>query len=177
MRLFKRCKKHGDSLSINALPGPRIRAWRLVALFPALFPLCATALLTNTVGSNSVVTLSTNYAVMTLGANSRVWARAVPVMTNEEGQISYQTNSYTELATGMYHLVNGQWVESTENIQITTGGGVATNGQHQVAFAADINTSNAVQITTPDALQLNTHIMGLTSRLMTAMMLAVPRPR
>jgi hypothetical protein len=37
-----------------------------------------------------------------------------------------------------------------------------SNGQHRVNFAANINSSNAVQITTPDGLQLNTHVMGLS---------------
>ena len=70
--------------------------------------------------------------------------------TNDSGQPTYQTNSFTELATGLNYPSNGEWVASSENIQITAGGGAATNGQHQVYFAADINASNAVQITTPD---------------------------
>ena len=103
-----------------------------------------------------------NYVAAQLGPNSCVWQSAIPISTNQQGQVTYRTNSYTELATGLNHLVNGKWVPSSENIQITAGGGVAINGQHQVSFAANVNASNAVQITTPDSLQLKTHIMGLS---------------
>lgn len=103
-----------------------------------------------------------NYVVATSGANDCVWQNVVPLVTNQQGRVLYRTNSYTELATGLNHLFNDQWVPSSENIQITAGGGVATNGQHQVSFAANINVSNAVQITTPDSLLMNTHIMGMS---------------
>lgn len=102
-----------------------------------------------------------NYTVNDLGGNYRVWQNAVPIFTNDSRQVSYRTNSYTELATGMNFLSNGEWVPSSDVIQITPGGGAATNGQHQVFFAANINASNALQTITPDDLQLNSHIMGL----------------
>jgi hypothetical protein len=106
----------------------------------------------------------TTYAIAAQGANSQVWQSVVPSFTNQQGQVTYRTNAYKELCTGLNHfdLASNQWVPSSENIQITTGGGAATNGQHQVYFAANINASNAVQISTPDGLQMNTHIMGLS---------------
>ncbi len=73
-----------------------------------------------------------------------------------------QTNSYTELATGMHHLVGDQWVDSSEAIQITPTGGVATNCQHQVAFAANINTTGAIDLTMPDGNHLRSQILGLS---------------
>jgi Concanavalin A-like lectin/glucanases superfamily/Bacterial TSP3 repeat len=113
---------------------------------------------TSGIGSN----LSTNFAIVSAGGNFRIWQSTVPISTNESGQVIDRTNSYTELSSGMNYLSNGLWVSASENIQITANGGAATNGQHQVAFAADINTPNAVQITTPDGLQLQTHILGLS---------------
>jgi RHS repeat-associated protein len=112
--------------------------------------------------ANSVDTNSASYTVTDLGGSYRVWQNVVPSPADQSGQVAYQTNSFTELATGMNYMDNGQWMESSENIQITAEGGAATNGQHQVEFAADINTSNAVLIITPDHLQLKTHIMGLS---------------
>jgi hypothetical protein len=106
--------------------------------------------------------LSTDFAVVETGGNYRIWQNATPVSTNNSGQVLYATNSVTELATGMNFPLNGQWTPSTENIQITPYGGAATNGQHQVNFAANINTSNAVQITTPEGLQLQTTILGMS---------------
>ena len=105
---------------------------------------------------------SAAYAIAAQGANSQVWQSVVPSFTNESGQVAYRINSYTELATGLNHLVNGQWVPSSENIEITAGGGAATNGQHQVCFAANINTADAVEIALPEGDRLKTHIMGLS---------------
>ena len=133
-----------------------------------LLPFCASAQTqsgvqtTNVVDTNAAAAPSTNYSIVSLGPNHRVWRQAVPVSTNQQGQLAYRTNSYTELATGLYHQVGTNWVESSENIQITPNGGVATNGQHQVGFAANINTSNAVEIITPDGKELGTHILGLS---------------
>ena len=106
--------------------------------------------------------VSTNYSVVFRGANSRVWQQVVPRATNQQGRVAYQTNSYTELATGMNHLVNGQWVPSSDEITITRAGGMVTNCIHAVSFAANINISNAVEILTPDGKELRTHILGLS---------------
>jgi hypothetical protein len=43
----------------------------------------------------------------------------VSVVTNG-ARVFYQTNSYTEIATGLNHLVRDQWVPSSEQIDITT---------------------------------------------------------
>ena len=99
----------------------------------------------------------------TQGANSQVWQSVVPSFTNQQGQVVYHTNSYTELCTGLNHLnsANHQWMPSSEDIQITAGGGAAINGQHQVYFSANINASNAVEIVTPDGVDLRSHILGI----------------
>ena len=113
------------------------------------------------VDANTVAARSTNYAITAHGGNHRVWQKVFATHKDDQGQIIYRTNSYTEMATGMYHLVGTNWVESTENIQITQTGGVATNGRHQVGFAGNLNTSNAVEVITPDGKELRTHILGL----------------
>ena len=126
-----------------------------------------------TLGASALVPLSgvaqdqqrvqtADYTIVSRSANSQVWQRAVPIATNQQGQVAYITNKYTEVGTGINHLVNGQWVPSSENITVTPTGGAATNGQHQVGFATDINTSNAVEIITPDGVDLRTHIMGMS---------------
>ena len=45
--------------------------------------------------------VATNYTMVAHDANSRVWAKSFPLMTNGLGRVIYHTNSYTELATGM----------------------------------------------------------------------------
>jgi RHS repeat-associated protein len=151
--IFKRFRKVSSLITATC----RWRPWACLLAAVLLHSVVA-------FGQSLQVTQTTNatdYAISEQGANYQVRQNTVP-WTNQDGQASYQTNSYTELATGLNHLVNGQWVASSEDIQITAGGGAATNGQHQVYFAADINASNAVQIITPDGLQFNTHIMGLS---------------
>jgi alpha-L-rhamnosidase len=101
------------------------------------------------------------YSVAERGANHRVWER-VTARTNDSGNVIYHTNSFKELETGMHHLVNGQWVESTTDIQLTATGAQATNGQHQVTFASNINTPVAVDLTLPDGNHLSSHILGLS---------------
>lgn len=81
---------------------------------------------------------------------------------DSSGSTNYFTNSFTELATGMHHLVNNQWVESTEGIQITPEGGIATNAIHKVAWAANINTAWAIRLLTPDGKDLRSHVLGLS---------------
>jgi alpha-tubulin suppressor-like RCC1 family protein len=162
----RRYNKEGDiGLGVARRRGRNRACWpALVLLLTLSMPALAQQEIqaTNSVDAGVTTNESAAYAVADVGANYRVWQQAVPLFTNESGQVTYLTNSYRELATGMNFLSNGQWVASTEDIQITPEGGAATNGQHQVNFAANINAANAVQITTPDGLQLNTHIMGLT---------------
>jgi hypothetical protein len=146
---------------LRAQQGLAVRKWPLELLLLVIFPVCASGQLNNSVATNSVVT-STNFQIVAVAANSQIWQNVVPGFTNQSGQVTYLTNSYTELATGLNHLVDGHWVPSSEDIQITVGGGVATNGQHQVGFAANINESNAVEIVTPDGQDLRTHIMGMS---------------
>jgi hypothetical protein len=92
------------------------------------------------------------YSIVQNGPHSRVWQRV---------SAQSKTTSYTELATGLNHLVNGQWVESSETIQITPDGAAATNGQHQVYFPANINTSGGIHLVTPDGQDMRSDIVGL----------------
>ena len=80
---------------------------------------------------NAPSTNAAAYAVADSGPNFRIWQQAV-ASTNGQGQVINHINSYTELATGLNFLSNGVFVPASENIQITAGGGAATNGQHQV---------------------------------------------
>jgi hypothetical protein len=60
-----------------------------------------------------------NYVIGQQDANSRVWQKVIQSM-DDQGNIIYQTNqACVELATGLNHLVNGQWVTSTEEIDIS----------------------------------------------------------
>jgi len=82
----------------------------------------------------------TDYAPVSVSANSRVMQR-VTYQLGPSGQVVSRVHSYTELATGLNHLVNGAWVPSSDQISLTPSGpaaAAATNGQHQVFFPEDI---------------------------------------
>jgi archaellum component FlaF (FlaF/FlaG flagellin family) len=104
---------------------------------------------------------ATPYAITAQDANSRVWQRTV-YETDSAGQIVARQHSYTEVASGLNHLVNGQWVESKEEIDILPNGtAVATNGQHQAYFPGDIY-QGQVELVTSDGQHLRSRPMGLS---------------
>ena len=58
--------------------------------------------------------------------------------------------------------MNGQWVESREEIDILPNGtAAATNGQHQAYFPGDIY-QGQIELVTPDGQQLFSRPMGLS---------------
>jgi hypothetical protein len=103
----------------------------------------------------------TPYAITTKDGNSQIWQRMI-YEKSPSGQIVPKIHSYTELASGLNHLVNGQWVESKEWIDILPNGtAAATNGQHQAYFPGDIY-NGAIELVTPDGEQLISRPMGLS---------------
>ena len=131
---------------------------RFLAL-PALLPLCLMAQLTPT-AVNSDVTVLSPYQVVSAGPHERVWQS---VTLDADGNTN--VNSYTELATGLnfWNPSTGQWEESKEQFQIAKdGSAIATNGQHQVILAADINSGGSVDLLTPDGQRLLSNPMGLS---------------
>ncbi len=103
----------------------------------------------------------TPYAITVQDGNSRVWQRTV-YEQSRSGQVTGRKHSYTELATGLNHLVNGQWVESSEQIDILPNGtAAAVNGQHQAYFPGDIY-EGQIELVTPDGLHLKSRPVGLS---------------
>jgi len=69
------------------------------------------------------------YAVTGRDANSRIWKQQTYQLLSS-GRVVTNVNSYTELASGLNHLVSGQWLASSEQIVILPNGtAAATNGQ------------------------------------------------
>ena len=104
----------------------------------------------------------TPYVIVQQDANSQVWRR-VDYETLPSGKTVPHIHQYTELATGLNHLVNGQWVASKEEIDISPDGNsaAATNGQHQVYFPGDI-AQGVIELVTPDGKQLQSRPIGLS---------------
>ena len=93
--------------------------------------------------------VSANYRVVARDGNSKVWAQVTWETNLVTREVISKTNSYVELATGSAHLLNGQWIESSDQIRIADKGAQATNSQHQVAFLGNINMLRAVDLTLP----------------------------
>jgi archaellum component FlaF (FlaF/FlaG flagellin family) len=103
----------------------------------------------------------TPYAITVQDANSRVWQRT-DYQTFPSGEVITNTHGYTEICSGLNHLVNGKWVESSEQIDILPNGtAVATNGQHQAYFPGDIY-QGQIELVTPDGQHLKSRPMGLS---------------
>jgi hypothetical protein len=96
------------------------------------------------------------------GAHHRVWQK----QTLEETPSGTRTNvsSYTELATGLHYLENGEWQESRAEIEIVADGGQAIHGRHRIHLNGNANNVGAINITTPDNKTLRAHVLGLAYR-------------
>jgi len=88
---------------------------------------------------------TTPYQAAATDGNSTVWERADDASVTKTSQ----KHRYIQLEAGLNHLVNGEWVPSTENIEmLPDGSAAATNGQHQAYFPGDIYES-AITVVTP----------------------------
>jgi concanavalin A-like lectin/glucanase superfamily protein len=158
--------EHRRQHKVHFLDGSFISAQQLfpLQLMKTLHPICLSFfLLGATEFVNAAPTTATSqaasatqsvpsptpYAVTKQDGSSRVWEW----MTYEKspsGRIVPKKHSYTELATGLNYLKNGQWTASKEKIDVLPQGGAeAIQGQHQVYFPGNINTG-VIKVVTPD---------------------------
>jgi hypothetical protein len=115
---------------------------------------------TSPVGNSNTVS-SASYTCIQRGPYSKVW-QETSFVTNDSGDITTNTQFYTELATGICYLTNGQYVDSVEQVDLVPGGAQAVQGRHQVKWNANANTpGGAVTVTTPDGKQLASTVYGL----------------
>ncbi len=112
-------------------------------------------------GNASSLPAPTSYAIVQRDANSQVW-QSVDYEILPSGVTVPHVHKFTELATGLNHIVNGQWAPSTEKIDISPDGNsaTATNGQHQVYFPGNIY-SGVIKLVTPDGKTLRSQPIGL----------------
>ena len=70
----------------------------------------------------------TPYSIVQRDANSQVWQRQTYDQA-PDGSIATNIHKYIELATGLNHLVSGQWVASKEEIDLSPDGNSAAANQ------------------------------------------------
>lgn len=92
----------------------------------------------DTLVTSNGVAEPTPYQVVNRGANFNIWQRTEYEKTRD-GSIVPHVHSYTELASGLNYLQNGQWTDSKEEIDIQPdGSAAAVFGAHQSYFPSDI---------------------------------------
>jgi hypothetical protein len=100
-----------------------------------------------------------SYTCVQRGPDSREWQEAVMV-TNAEGDVSTNFQSYVELATGIcYTNGAGELVDSVEQVESVAGGAQAVQGRHRVQWGSDVEAPITIQ--TPDGKQLTCQVYGL----------------
>ena len=75
-----------------------------------------------------------------------------------DGHVTVEPHFITELASGLNYLKDGQWVPSKEEIEIFQDGAVARQGQHQVIFAANLNSEGAIDLLTSEGVRPQRHL-------------------
>lgn len=98
--------------------------------------------------------------VVERGPHHRVIERMISEL-QPDGTRRDRTSSYTELATGMHYLKDGQWQETQEEIEIFQGAAAARQGPHQVIFAANLNSPGAIDLQAPDGKRFRSHVLGI----------------
>ena len=113
-------------------------------------------------GANTPVPDATPYRVVERGPDHQVWQRET-YEPRPNGTYTTQVHQYVELSSGLNFFDNGQWVESKAEIDLLPdgSGAVATKGQHQVFFPADIY-SGAIELVTRDGKHLHARPLGIS---------------
>ena len=124
------------------------------------------SLLSNTGMSAAQLTTSSRIKaparVMERGQNHARWESVVEVTDPFTNEVVQKTNSYVQLETGLNYVnEQGDWQESSEEIELVPGAALARKGPHRVQWAANINTYGAITLITPDGEQVRSHVLGL----------------
>lgn len=101
--------------------------------------------------------------IIARSASSRTWAR-ITKQTNASGQITLVTNkAYVEVSPGICHTnSSGEWVDSSEDIDIVADGAASTNAAHTVHFAGNVNAAGGtVHLVAPDKKVFDSRVYGL----------------
>jgi hypothetical protein len=114
-----------------------------------------------TAGPSGVAAMS-GYSIVQRAPDSRVWQEAL-LVTNDDGDISTNFQSYTELATGLcYTNALGLLVDTVEEVDSAANGAQAVQGPHKVQWAPTGNApGGAVTVTLPDSKQLSCTVYGM----------------
>ena len=107
----------------------------------------------------AILSLALNLSAQTAGLNpvsvgvdSGQWS--VAVGANDQTWTDTNGHRIVSMATGMNYWNGQQWVPSNPSFQISPDGmtAVASQVQHKVRLASNLNTNSAVNVITPDGI-------------------------
>lgn len=98
--------------------------------------------------------------VIERGMHHRLW-QTVSSSIDENGNMNYQTNSFTELRSGICYEEDGKWYDSVEEIELHPDGAFAQKAPHKVFFSPNLNEEGAVELISPEGLRLKGGPLGL----------------
>lgn len=98
--------------------------------------------------------------VIERGMHHRLW-QTVSSSTDENGNMNYQTNSFTELRSGICYEEDGKWYDSVEEIELHPDGAFAQRAPHKVFFSPNLNEEGAVELISPEGMRLKGGPLGL----------------
>src|SRR5689334_9128744 len=101
---------------------------------------------------------SAGWVLRSIGPNSKIWTTQATNSQNltvvgQSGGTPPQSR-VMEVATGMNYWDGWQWSPSDPTFAASTNGFDASQVQHPVSLSSDLNTVNAVTVTTPDGILL-----------------------
>ena len=92
----------------------------------------------------------------------RVWQATTDCTNAVSGVASQRSAMYTELGNGICYLgPAGQCQDSQDLIELTATGAVARHGPMVATFAANVNSSNAVDMVSASGVRLQGRVMGI----------------
>ena len=150
-------RRAGQSVggAINFFIGfPRLRvrkpgAWLICALATICLLVGVSVKAQSTAATQPAGTAALMYTAVARDGNSCEW-RSTNFDYDANGQRVAHVHSYTELGSGLNHLVNGKWIPSVETVDLLPDGTAAgTNCPHQVFFPIDIS-QGVITVITPD---------------------------
>lgn len=99
-------------------------------------------------------------SIIERGMHHRLW-QTVSSSIDENGNMNYQTNSFTELCSGICYEENGKWYDSVEEIELHPDGAFAQKAPHKVFFSPNLNEEGAVELISPEGMRLKGGPLGL----------------
>ena len=124
-------------------------AWLICALATICLLVGVSVKAQSTAVAQPVGTAPLMYTAVARDGNSCEW-RSTNFDYDANGQRVAHVHSYTELGSGLNHLVNGKWIPSVETVDLLPDGTAAgTNCPHQVFFPIDIS-QGVITVITPD---------------------------